>query len=91
MSQTIKVQITKGLLSGRTLKILIPILFAALFFIIKAPKGLEVEAWKLFGIFAGTILMLMLQGLPEASAILVGVSAAGLLVVPIKEVFSGLY
>ncbi|MBC2723357.1 DASS family sodium-coupled anion symporter [Desulfosporosinus sp.] len=89
MSQTIKIPITQGLLSGRTLKIFIPILFAALFFVVQAPKGLEVEAWKLFGIFAGTILMLMLQGLPEASAIFVGVSAAGLLVVPIKDVLVG--
>lgn len=89
MSQTVKVPKTQGTLSGRTLKILIAILFAALFFIIPAPKGLEVQAWKLFGIFAGTILMLMLQGLPEASAIFVGVSAAGLVVVPIKDVLVG--
>ena len=89
MSQTIKVPTNRGLWSGRTLKILIPILFAVLFFIIPAPRGLELQAWKLFGIFVGTILMLMLQGLPEASAIFVGVSAAGLLVVPLKDVLVG--
>lgn len=94
MTTTIKVPTNQGLtnqglLSGRTIKILIPVLFAAIFFVIPAPQGLEVQAWQLFGIFAGTILMLMLQGLPEASAILVGVSAAGLIVVPIKEVLVG--
>ncbi|GAB6156639.1 anion permease [Desulfosporosinus burensis] len=89
MSQTMKVPTTHNLFSGRTLKILIPILFAVLFFIIPVPNGLEVQAWKLFGIFAGTILMLMLQGLPEASAIFVGVTAAGLFVVPIKDVLVG--
>ncbi|EHQ87723.1 DASS family sodium-coupled anion symporter [Desulfosporosinus youngiae] len=89
MIQIVKASITQGLLNGRTLRILIPIFFAALCFMIPAPKGLEAEAWKLFGIFAGTILMLMLQGLPEASAIFVGVSAAGLLVVPIKDVLVG--
>lgn len=89
MSQTIKIPKTQVQLSGRTLKILIPILFAGLFFIIPAPTGLAVQAWKLFGIFAGTIMMLMLQGLPEPSAIFVGVSAAGLIVVPLKDVLVG--
>ncbi len=89
MRQTIKVLTTHGPVSRRTIRILIPILFAVLFFILPAPKGLEVQAWKLFGIFAGTILMLMLQGLPEASAIFVGVTAAGLFVVPIKDVLVG--
>ena len=89
MSHTTKVLTSQGPLSGRTLKILMPILFAAIFFVIPAPIGLEAQAWKLFGIFAGTILMLMLQGLPEPSAIIVGVTAAGLIVVPIKDVLVG--
>jgi len=89
MSLTIKSPKTHGRLSGRSIKILIPILFSAIFFITPAPSGLEMQAWRLFGIFAGTILMLMLQGLPEASAIFVGVSAAGLMVVPIKDVLVG--
>ncbi|GAB6152703.1 anion permease [Desulfosporosinus burensis] len=89
MGQTVNISKTQGILSGRTIKILIPILLAALFFLIPAPKGLEVQAWELFGIFAGTILMLILQGLPEASAIFVGVSAAGLIVVPIKDILVG--
>ncbi|AEG58380.1 DASS family sodium-coupled anion symporter [Desulforamulus ruminis] len=74
---------------SRFIRIVIPILFAALFFILPSPQGLSPQAWKLFGIFVGTILMLMLQGLPEPSAIFVGVASAGLMVVPLKDVLVG--
>ena len=89
MSQTVKFSEIFRILSGRTIKILIPILLTVLFFVIPAPRGLEAQAWKLLGVFAGTILMLILQGLPEASAVFVGVSTAGLVVVPITDILVG--
>lgn len=86
MNHTIKIQ---DPLNRRTLKIIIPILFASTFFVIPAPIGLEAQAWKLLGIFVGTIIMMMSQGLPETSATFVGVSGAGLFVVPIQDVLVG--
>lgn len=76
-------------MNKRLIRIIIPVIYVILFFLISPPKGLTVQAWHLFGVFSGTIILLMLQGLSEPSAIFVGVAAAGLFVVPLKDVLSG--
>lgn len=76
-------------MNNRGFTVSIPVLLAFTLFVLPAPEGLSSQAWNLFGIFAGTILLLMLQGLPEPSAVLVGVTAAGLLVVPLGDILIG--
>lgn len=73
----------------RTMKMLFPVVLAMLFFIVPAPAGLKPQAWHLFGIFIGTIAGLIMQSMPEASLLLISMTAAGVLVVPLKELLLG--
>ncbi|MHB1651318.1 MAG: DASS family sodium-coupled anion symporter [Desulfitobacteriaceae bacterium] len=75
-------------MNKRALRIIVPFVVALLFFVVKAPAGLTTTAWHLFGIFVGTILLIMFQGLAEASAIFLGVTAAAF-VVPLKDILTG--
>lgn len=74
-------------MSNHGFTISLPMLLAFVFFVLPTPEGLSAAAWKLFGIFAGTILLLTLRGLPEPSAVLIGVTASGPLVVPLSRRF----
>jgi len=53
------------------------------------PNGLTNEAWKLFAIYVGSILGLMLRPVPEPIVLLTAVSISGLLLNNMKLVMSG--
>jgi len=71
------------------MKLLLVAFVASLFFVIPAPAGLKIAGWHLFGIFAGAILALILQPLPEAAVLILAVTAAGMFAVPLKDVLVG--
>lgn len=79
----------KNMISSKLFKFALPMVCAALFFIVPAPAGLQTTAWHLFGIFFATILALMIQVMPEASVLLIALAAAGLFAVPMKDVLIG--
>ncbi|EAX47440.1 anion transporter [Thermosinus carboxydivorans Nor1] len=75
--------------SNRFVRLLIPVVLASIFFLVPAPVGLKPTAWKLFGIFIATILGLIVQSLPEAAWLMVTMTAAAVLVVPLKDLLVG--
>ena len=58
----------------RVLSALIPVLFVAVVFMTPAPAGLAPKAWNMFGIFAATILGILLQPLPSGAIMILGVA-----------------
>ena len=72
----------------RLQKMLIPVVVASLFFFFPAPDGLNLPAWHLFGIFAGTIFALIFQPYPESTMLIIAVTLASIFV-PLHEILIG--
>lgn len=70
-------------------KFLLSVLLAGIFFVIPSPPDLKVAGWHLFGIFAATILALVLQPMPEAVILILAITAGGIFVVPLQELLIG--
>ena len=73
----------------RLQKMLIPVMVASLFFFFPAPDGLNLPAWHLFGIFAGTIFALIFQPFPEPTMLIISITLASIFVVPLHEILIG--
>ncbi|GEJ57152.1 DASS family sodium-coupled anion symporter [Anaeromyxobacter diazotrophicus] len=73
----------------RGARLALPAALAASCFVLPAPAGLTGPAWRLLGIFVATVLLILLNALPEPSAVLLGVTAAALTAVPLKAVLAG--
>lgn len=54
----------------------IPVLVAAVVYFLPVPSGVEPTGMRMFGIFLGTILALILQPLPTGAVALIGMTAA---------------
>jgi len=74
---------------SRLIKAAALVLMVLCFFVIPAPTGLSVPAWRLAGIFIVTMVGIMIQVLPDAALLLISITASATLVVPLKEVVVG--
>lgn len=63
-----------GLPQRRIASALIPILVLAVIWFSPPPSGLALPAWRMFAIFAATILGILLQPLPSGAIMLLGVA-----------------
>lgn len=59
-------------------KAIVPLAVLAIIWFVPPPEGLTVEAWRMFGIFAATILGILFQPLPSGAIMMLAVSFTAL-------------
>ena len=59
---------------SKIFRIAIPLVVIAIIWVAPTPNGLSIQAWRMFAIFAATILGILLQPLPSGAIVLVGIA-----------------
>ncbi len=78
------------LLNSRKRNLLISVLVGVMIWFLPPPEGVDLNGWKLFAIFVGTIATVVLDALPMGAGTLLGLTVAVCTkTMPFKEAFSG--
>src|SRR5688572_15880957 len=76
--------------ASSVLRALAPVAIAVTMWLLPAPEGIELHAWRLFAIFLATIVGLILEPLPMGAVVLIAVTATMILgVLPPEEALRG--
>lgn len=70
------------------IKLLVLVVFVAVFFFVPPPAGLTAPAWRLFGIFVGSVAGLVMRVMPDAPFLLMAITVASF-IIPLKDIMVG--
>jgi DASS family divalent anion:Na+ symporter len=71
-------KVSRQELKGKLIRAAVTILVPVAILLIPAPAGLPILAWKLFAIYIGAILGMMLRPVPEAAVLLVAIGVSSI-------------